>query len=339
MQLLVLLLSLLTSGPAWQHDSTLAKKFWAVARPDSFPRASIWQALPPDSSRQAVLLRDGTEAARLDTLQWARLLAWRRDSAVEPPMERPLASLSPTLADWRRWSAPPAGGTVFAAWSAAQSYESQRWTTNRFGLAWQQSIGSLASLGGGLRWSQDISPLQGMDNALAMEASAKVCAPVVCYEARQANSSMPEAALFQNHLDSLVLRHRKGDLIEHFAKNADPSGWSHEFSARLGVLQWRGTLAPGSWSGLMQEVRVHDLPAGPVRWGLSLAWAGDEMLSGFSLSARPWQLTSWSVAGRRQRLSWEPVRMDVLWAHPTQARVALASSLHFSDPFQPGATR
>jgi len=345
MLLLLSMFGLLYGTGSQPTDSLLAERFWSLSKPRTlpFPGSGTWSIFPPDSlHRDAILLRTGTEAARLDTAGWKRLEAWRRDSSAsvaEPVSEGLAASLAPTPAHLQAWTAPPSGGTVFAQWSASQSINSLRWNTTSMGLAWQQSLGDFVSLGAGVRWSGNTSELKGIDNGFFTEASLKACLPVVCYEARQAKTPIPEAALFQEQIDSLVLFHRKGNLVESFAKGASPSGWQHNFLAHFGPLQWRGVLQSGAWNGLMQEVRLADLPAGPVRWGLSLAWAGDEMLSGFTLAARPLDIATWHLAQRPQAFSWEPVRLDVQWAHPTQARIALSSVLHFSDPFQPGVLR
>lgn len=334
-----LVATLLCIAASWADDSLQAAKFHALAGLGALPHRSAWIVLPPDPNRRdAVLLGDGTEIARLDSVAWKRFATWRNDSLSSGANGASEHIAIPTTERLVSWILPPSGGGFAASWSTAEAVKSDRWSAWTTEISWLQSIGPYVSLGGGVSMRQQTPEMAGLDASSHVEAAVAACLPVFCWEMRQQAAAYPDAAIFQKNLDTLVRKKLKGDLITRFSGDGS-SYWQHTFEAHFGVLHWKGILAPDAWKGLIQQVSLEDLPAGSLRWGASLAWAGDQAMTGFSLATAPWALASWHLGRFRQNLSWEVMRLDLLYARTDQARLGISTNLHFSDPLRGGDSR
>lgn len=319
-------------------DSSLATRFNELAHGRAATAISGNPTiLPPTPERSAaVLLVDGTEVARLDSARWVRFQTWQADSSPVAPPTRLFAR--PSRAQWISWIRPPSGGTFRFGWSQSEAVGAASWTGLEAEASWRQSLGAWFSAGAGYTWEQQTPPWNNLDNTGHHGLLVTACGPVVCWEMRQKALPYPDATIFESELDSIVIRARPGTLIKRLP-TSKAAYWQQSLEAHLGALRWKGTFASDAWDGLVQEVSVRDLPAGPLRWGLSLAWAGDRAMTGFSFAAAPWTLGSWTVAGRRQELSWEIARFELLFARIDQARLAVGTVFRLSDPLQAGASR
>ena len=338
MLLVATLFTLATSSGA---DSLQAAKFLGLAG-NSTPLETgrQWMVLPPETPLgDGVLLANGTERARLDSVGWKRFTAWRIDSLPGNTLEgSPRGLRLPTSSDWVSWIAPPSGGRLQFGWSANEAAASATWDDLEGEAIWLQSIGPWVSLGGGYSWEQQTPQWQMLEAVGHSGAAVAACLPLVCWEMRQKASPYPSAAIFEKDLDTIVVRKRPGALIQRLPTQGG-TYWQQSFEAHLGLLHLKGTYAPDAWKGLLQQVSLEDVPAGVLRWSVSLAWTSDQAMTGFSLATAPWQIAGWNLGSRRQELSWEVARFDLLFARTDQARLALSTRLHFSDPLHAGVAK
>lgn len=334
---MILVATLLCWAAKAPADSLVAAKFHALADTGRLPSRQSWIVVPPSNQRsQAVLLGDGTEVARLDSVSWKQFQAWRQDSL---PTGSGSASPSigiPAAGRWVGWIRPPSGGGMGLDWNTEEAEESSTWSSLAAQVSWLQSIGPWVSLGGGYGYQRQTPTWPGLQASSQFSPSVTACVPVVCWEMRQKGGTYPEAAIFEKKLDTLILEKRPGSLLTR-VPGTGGGYWQHRIDAHAGVLHWTGTYAPDAWDGLVQEVSLRDLPAGPLRWGVSIAWTGNDAMTGFTLATTPWSFAAWSPGGHRQELSWEVLRLDLLFARTDQARFGLSTRFEFSDPLRPGA--
>lgn len=321
-------------------DSLQAAKFLALAaKAHLVAPGARWVVVPPAHPRgEAVLLADGTERARLDSAGWIRFESWRNDSLADraPDTDHPPAL--PAIPQWISWIAPPSGGDVRFGWSVAEGAASAPWNALEGEINWLQSLGRWVSLGGGVAWEQQTPDWQHLDATGHFGAVLAACVPALCWEMRQKASPYPAAAMFEKDLDTIVVRKRPGALLQRLPTSTT-GYWQQSFEAHVGMVRWRATYAPDAWKGLLQEVSLEDIPAGVLRWGVSVAWTADQAMTGFSLATAPWNLAGWRFGTRRQELSWEVARIDLLYARTDQARLAVGTRLHFSDPMHAGVSK
>lgn len=337
MFLVATLLSTVTStGP----DSLQAARFLGLAgNPAPVPPGVHWVVVSPETpSAPGVLLGNGTEAARLDSLGWKRFERWRSDSLPGSSEIAPQRASIPLQRDGVSWILPPSGGELAFGWSTSEGEDAAPWSDLEGQLVWRQSVGQWVSLGGGVAFQQQTPSWQTLPADPQLGAVVTACAPVLCWEMRQKASPYPDAAVFEKDLDTLVIRKRLGKLLKRLPSQAG-SYWQQTLDAHVGPVHWKGTFASDAWDGLLQQVSLEDIPAGVLRWGVSLAWTSDEAMTGFSLATTPWKLAGWRLGGYRQELSWEVAQMDLLFARTDQARFAVSTRLMFSDPLHAGAAK
>lgn len=246
---------------------------------------AAWVALPPDpSTGEVVVLREGTEAARVDSARWRAV----RDSlaAVQPSRWR-LPSV-PTTDDWLRWTRPPAGLRAQWRWLTSVSPGSSAWRRQEgsveLDVPWQDWVSVGVSGGGERVWTSlplaRVSPPH--DGRWWGWWGVRGCLRSACFETRTSRHPLPDGLRNQEGIDSLVAQGQDGELARRWSSAGSryADNWEQAVSLRLGPVSWRARRDPEVWYGWSQEAALFPLPGGPVRWGLlaggdrSAAWTG-----------------------------------------------------------------
>lgn len=244
-----------------------------------------WVALPADSSRgEVVLVRDGTEAARVDPTFWQGA----RDAATAGRSSGWKLPPNPTSDDWRNWTRPPAGLRVGWLWAISNSPGSSTWLrqdwSGGFDAPWRDWVS--VGLSGGMERVWTSLPLDPVspphDGRWWGWWGMRGCVRSLCVENRTSRHPLPDALRNQEGIDSLVYHGRDGNLARRWSApgSAYAANWEQAVSLRLGVVSWRVRRDPEVWNGWSQEAALSPLPGGPLRWGLlagkdqSAAWTG-----------------------------------------------------------------
>lgn len=260
-------------------------------------RSARWTALFADSTGDTLLvLRDGTEFARIDSARWNEVQRVR--SAAAPPS---LAAIRmPREEELRAWTRPRNG--LQARWSLAGSRSKSSTPIGRQEVAfsldvpWNDWVS--AGLSGGTSRTytsyaiDTVSPHPG--RVWWPWWGFQACVRSVCWEVRTSDHPLPPEVWTETKIDSLLPSRDDGDLVRRWS--GDPSrledNWQQSLSVRLGVLSWKGTWDPQGWRGTSQEAQIAPLPAGPLEWGLLVGADAEAAWTGFLVATRSRPLAS-----------------------------------------------
>jgi len=285
-----------------------------------------WAALAADSTGDTVvLLRDGTESARLDSARWNG--ARRSREAVAPAPV--LAFAAPRVADLLSWTRPPGG--LEAGWSFASTRSEHSTSVGRqdFALAldlpWKDWVSAGVQGGFGRTYTvyaiDAVSPRPG--RVWWPWWGVRACVRSLCWEARTSAHPLPAEVWTESKIDSLVGSRENGDLVRRWKGNPSrlADNWQQSLSARLGVLSWKGTWDPEGWRGTSQEVRLDPLPAGPLEWGLLAGRDAEAAWTGLVLATRSTPV----VAHRGVGFSLRPAEVVFRYSNLNRLAVELRS--------------
>jgi hypothetical protein len=297
-------------------DSNLIALAWETLHPDSLVPEGEYQILipsetsPGEDGASVFLLRNGTEAGRMNRSAWDVLAAkaatandggpgWAEDA--EGP-EKPAVPLlwhalkwnAHSLLQWAEW---PAGFTagMGSSLSSIQSSKPQferdidfAWTQKPFGhfpigveLHRSQYGGGLSRLGetvadtaGGRAPSGNIRDFWG-DAYWWWGVSAGV--PGLKYTLALADQPMPRYYWLEPSSVAAIREHKQGRLIKQWTGPALrlPGNLSHTLEARLGILRYGFHYDSDVYRVPVQTAGLDDLPAWFGTWGGGLIFASD----------------------------------------------------------------
>lgn len=256
-----------------------------------------WTALAADSTGDTtLLLRDGTEHARLDSARWNG--ARRSRAAI---VSAPLRGVGiPRAADLLAWTRPPSG--FEAQWSFGSSRSEHSTSVGRQDIAltldlpWKDWVS--AGVMGGFGRTYTVFALDTVSSHPGRVWwpwwGLRACVRSLCWEARTSAQPLPPELWTESKMDSLAGSRENGDLARRW--RGDPArladNWQQSLTARLGVVSWKGTWDAEGWRGVSQEARLAPLPAGPLEWGLLAGRDVEATWTGIVLATRPKQVAA-----------------------------------------------
>jgi hypothetical protein len=297
-------------------DSVLITRAWETLFPDSALPAGEYQILipagpelspGPEPSASVYLLRDGTEAGRMDRAAWDALAAlpshgetgWA--SALEGPEKQEVPLLWQAL-KWDRasvlgWAEWPSG-FAFSMGSSMSSVRTSKPQYQRdIDFAWDQKIfahfllgASLhrSQFGGGLtRLGEEVAdtaggrakPLHGPgfwgDSFWGWSLSAGV--PGIRYTLSLASQPLPRYFWLETRASNAIRTRKEGRLVRQWTgpQLQRAGNLAHTLDARLGIfrygLHWDGD----AYNAPVQTFACDDLPALFGTWGAGLVAASD----------------------------------------------------------------
>jgi len=241
---------------------------------------SSWASLSPDSGRsEAIILRDGTEIARIDSARWAR----KAIATSKWTLPR-----RPDLARLRDWTRPPDGLELDWTFKTSRSSHSSRLDRNLFtatlDVPWKDWVSAGAM--GGIERTYSKYALDSISSDPQRMWwpwwGTRLCVRSACWEARTSTHPIPDALWTQDRMDSLILSRRNGERTRHWDSPPPRSdlNWQHSLTARVGIVGWRTTMDADRWIGASHELAIAPVAFGSIRWGLlagrdnSCAWTG-----------------------------------------------------------------
>lgn len=279
-----ILLSICPAGslPTEQLDST------EVSRLGFDPgRGVAWALLSPDTAGpDRVLLRDGTEFARIDTAR-ARALLDARPHWNPPPL--------PDLDRLRSWTRPPEGLELSWTFRRSRSSHSSPIDRNLIGATFDQPWSDWASLGftAGVERTYSSFPLDSVSPSPGRVWwpwwGGRACIRSVCWEVRASQHPIPDELWTQEKMDSLVPSREEGGRTRSWKTPppASKQNWENIWSARIGVVEWRTSVDEARWRGAVHELSVSPLGGGLLRWGLLAGVNDDRAWTGIEAGVAP----------------------------------------------------
>ena len=303
-------------------DSTLIQNAWRTIYPDSAVPEGGYQILIPSGpmlsprgrrrqlSATVVLLRNGTEAGRMDRGAWDALAAaaerkagpdWAESMEGPEKQDVPLLwhALRLNRATWLRWSEWPAGFAVAVGSSISPVPTVKPEAERDIDFAWDQKLFGHFLLGASLHRSQFGGGLSRLGETVADTAGGKAPGntnypfwsdadwwwtvsagvPGLKYTLALADQAVPPYFWLETGSDQAIRGHKPGRVVSQWTGPAlrRPGNLSHTFDARLGVLHYGIRIDPDAYRFPIHTVGLDDLPALFGRWGAGLIVASDVM--------------------------------------------------------------
>ncbi|HKP97130.1 MAG TPA: hypothetical protein VJ385_15380 [Fibrobacteria bacterium] len=298
-------------------DSTLIARAWGALYPDSIAPEGEYQVLVPsgpmlssgrEASAAVFLLRDGTEAGRLDRSTWDALAAaparegepgWA--ASMEGPDKQDVPLLwhafkwdRETVMQWAEWPSEFAvgiGSSISAIRSSKPQYQRD------IDFAWNQKAFGHFLLGAQLHRSQFGGGLSRLGRSVADTAGGRLPrgvpqefwsdaywwwalsagVPGLRYTLSQADRPLPDfywldpapVRAIRNHASGRVVNQWQGATLER------SGNFAHTLDARFGVLRYGFHWDADAYRVPIQTAGLDDLPALFGTWGGGLILASD----------------------------------------------------------------
>jgi hypothetical protein len=297
-------------------DSALIARAWQTVYPDSALPPGDYAALIPAPAADAgfsgtfvYLLRNGTEAGRIERAAWDALVALTPSArrawvpSLEGPEDREVP-LAWKAADWdgasllarAEWPAGFAfdiGSTISAVRSAKPQFQRD------FGFAWDQKLFGHFLLGASLHRSQFGGGLTRLGREVADTAGGRLAplstppfwgdgywwwtasagVPGLRYTLALASQPLPRYFWLETRGGNAIRTHGRGRLVDQWTgKSMDRSGnVSHALDARFGILRYGILFDFDAYRVPVQTMGCEDLPALFGTWGAGIILASDLM--------------------------------------------------------------
>lgn len=335
--LLALFSALPSSMPIRSIDSATARKALVRAGAVVSPApVDDWQVLGPLPGDSAVVLRQGTEVARI---------AW------VPQFENSAQSMPLRLddQDWSarllRWSAPPTGIHITAGALSGVATGSNPIIFNILDADMRVGWRNWVSLGAGARIERLLStppiaiPLGDSIVVPVMDWTVSACGPGVCLEGRTRTLPVGAESWLQPRLSDNLFTRREGDFWRTSADSAFGGSWETRVVAHFGYLQYIWSRCPGLWNGSLQSFGLRGSQTHGVSWGAGAIWTEERMASWVELGSPELSLPLPRI--RKRSIAWCPVSARMEWRSFRQFSASVQTTLSIPDPFpfsQPGST-
>ncbi|MBK8803932.1 MAG: hypothetical protein IPN71_18145 [Fibrobacteres bacterium] len=317
--------------PIRSIDSATARKALLRARIAASPAVvDDWQVLGPIAGDTAIVLRQGTEVARLP---------W------DPGMEAATATATvlPDLADsgWtdrlRRWSAPPTGISLQAGVLSAISPGTNPIAFQALQADARVGWKDWVSVGAGARLERVLStppiaiPLGDSIVLPVVDWTVSACGPVVCLEGRTRTLPIGAESWLQQRLSDNLTARREGDFWRASADSAFKGSWESKIVAHFGYLEYSLSRCPGLWKGSLQSLGLKGSQPAGASWGAGALWTSGLMATWVELGVSDLPLPWLRV--RKQPIAWSPVQARMEWRSFRQFFASLQTTLTIPDPF------
>ncbi|MBK9579888.1 MAG: hypothetical protein IPK50_16950 [Fibrobacterota bacterium] len=334
--LLALFSALPSTMPIRSIDSATARTALVRAGVSVSPApVDDWQVLGPLPGDSAVILRQGTEVARI---------AW------DPRLESSSQSTLPRMDDsgWssrlRRWSAPPTGIRISAGALSAVATGSNPIVMNTVDADMRVGWRNWVSVGAGARIERLLStppiavPLGDSIVVPVMDWTISACGPGVCLEGRTRTLPVGAESWLQPRLSDDLVARRRGDFWRTSADSAFEGSWETRVVAHAGYLHYSWSRCPGLWNGSLQTLGLRGSQTNGVSWGAGAIWTVERLASWVELGFPDFALPLPRI--RKRPIAWCPVSARLEWRSFRQFSASLQTTLSFPDPFpfsQPGS--
>lgn len=291
---------------------------------------SHWHVLPPDSGRpEAILLRDGTEEARLDSARWSSLPESSPRRWSLPPR--------PDLAKLREWTKPPQGLELEWTFRRSRSDHSTPLDRSVFAASFDQPWDDWFSLGllGGVERTYTKFLLDSISSDPGRSwwpwFGGRACVRSACWEFRTSDHPIPEPLWTRENMDALA--ERRDSTGEHRPWSPPPPrsefNWQNSWTARVGVVSWRTTVDGDRFPGAAHELAVRTFEGDAFRCTALLGTDDTRAWTGFALGVVP---RSFGLPGNTS-LESSPATLVFRYSNVYNLSLELRTSLRLLQPW------
>lgn len=311
-----------------------------------------WQLVPAlDTTGEGVLLRNGSEYARVPEPKFSRLLGANQGMfearETAPALHyRPALSRQEAVADWLDFSlsldnprfALPTGvriGYGGASVAGGRPFMEDRWTV---GVAARVSEVhaevEVARVEEYMNLQRAVRRLYGSEEFGGTRVSLSLALPLLRYTARVENGALPKYYWLDSGVVDLYQGASTGSgesnaVLSQFENGMEghSTNLSHELELRWWALRYRLLLDGDVYTGPVHWVGVSGLPMGIGSWGAHVVWCGPRLASGMELELGPYDLFMRKGKSRTQTLRWSPLRVEFEYADWERLRFAASSTV------------